>query len=64
MKNYNHLNRGQRRLESDWSTEFFRKQHTPAAFQNSLTSNIIMTIEKMLGMAGKQIKQIINYKKF
>lgn len=64
MKRYNHLNSGQDRLESNWNTDFMKKQHTPAAFENTLTSNIILTVEKMLSVASAQVKSIINYRKF
>lgn len=61
---YSHLNTATERTESDWNTKFMQKQHTPAAFQNSITSNIILTVEKMLSLASAQIKQLTNYRKF
>ncbi|BBI90566.1 hypothetical protein HYO65_gp174 [Tenacibaculum phage PTm1] len=64
MKKYTHLNSKRDALESDWNTHFFRKKHTPSAFENNLTSNIVLTVEKMFSLATAQIKSITNYRKF
>lgn len=62
MKKYTHLESKPVKLESDWNKMFFRKMHAPAAFENSLTSNIVLTVEKMLSIASAQIRKIIKYK--
>lgn len=64
MQTYEHLNSKPERLESDWDTMFFQRMHSARAFANSLTANVVLTVEKMLGSAGKQIRQIKQYKKF
>lgn len=59
MRNYNHLNSSE---IDTWNEKLLQKSLPKRAFSNTLTSNIMLSMESMISVPAKLIQLIKAYK--